>query len=132
VPEELTESIDGFAAQLAGILGRGPDTGTQGKARAPVYARAKEPKGPMSGMGYSYLEEQLNQKGLTRPRLLGTVTTWGSGGELAYEALNLVDGRRTAHDIRDDLSAIYGPVPLEVVQEYLDVLVEIGILLSPS
>jgi hypothetical protein len=86
----------------------------------------------MSGMGYSYLEEKLKQKGLARPRLLGTVTTWGGGGELAYEALNLVDGRRTAHDIRDDLSAIYGPVPLEVVQEYLDVLVEIGILLSPS
>lgn len=86
----------------------------------------------MSGMGYSYLEEQLNKKQLARPRLLGTVTTWGGGSELAYEALNLVDGRSTVQDIRDDLSAIYGPVPLDVVQEYLDVLVEIGVLLSPS
>ena len=39
-----------------------------------------------------------------------------------------MDGRRTVRQILDDLSAIYGPVPLTEVAEYLDVLRRIGIL----
>jgi hypothetical protein len=39
-----------------------------------------------------------------------------------------VDGRRTAREIRDALSAIYGPVPLEHVVEYLRALQTIGVL----
>ena len=37
------------------------------------------------------------------------------GGDYAYEALNLVDGRRTVGQIRDALAAIYGPVPVSEV-----------------
>ena len=62
------------------------------------------------------------------PNLLSFQGRWGDGGAYAYEALNLADGRRTVAQIRDDLSAIYGPVPLRLVSEYLDVLAKIGIL----
>lgn len=41
-----------------------------------------------------------------------------------------MDGRRTVRQIRDALSAIYGPVPVEEVAEYLETLRRIGILLS--
>jgi hypothetical protein len=39
-----------------------------------------------------------------------------------------VDGRRTVRQIREALSAIYGPVPLAEVAEYLETLKKIGIL----
>ena len=42
------------------------------------------------------------------------------GGVLAYECLNLVDGRRTVSEIRDVLTGLYTSVPLSEVSEYLD------------
>jgi len=45
-----------------------------------------------------------------------------------YEVLNLVNGRRTAQEIRDAVSATYGPVPLEVVVEYLRALESIHVI----
>ncbi len=53
--------------------------------------------------------------------------TRGSG-DYAYEALNLVDGRRSAQEIRDALTAIYGPVPLAAVVEYLRALETVSVL----
>lgn len=78
--------------------------------------------------GYSYLEDHLGRLGLESPALLSYSGLWGSGSEYAYEALNLVDGERTVGGIRDDLAAIYGPVPVETVAEYLEVLERIGVL----
>jgi len=52
----------------------------------------------------------------------------GSGEEYAYEVLNLADGDRNAQDIRDAVSAEYGPVPLELVVEYLRALAKIGVV----
>ncbi len=53
---------------------------------------------------------------------------WGSGEEYAYEALNFADGKRNAQEIRDAVSAEYGPVRLEMVVEYLRALEKIGVL----
>ena len=36
-----------------------------------------------------------------------------AGEEYAYEVLNFADGKRNAQEIRDAVSAEYGPVPLE-------------------
>ena len=44
------------------------------------------------------------------------------------KAPDLVDGKRTVGQIRDDVAAIYGLVPLEKVAEYLGVLEKIGVL----
>jgi hypothetical protein len=45
------------------------------------------------------------------------------GGEiLAYETLNLVDGRRTVSEIRDILAGRYAPVPTSEIAEYLELL----------
>ncbi len=52
----------------------------------------------------------------------------GSGAEYAYEVLNLVNGERTAQEIRDFVSATYGPVPLEFVVEYLRALESIKVI----
>lgn len=53
---------------------------------------------------------------------------WGSGEEHAYEVLNFADGKRNALEIRDAVSAEYGPVPLELVAEYLKALEKIGVV----
>jgi aminopeptidase YwaD len=96
-----------------------------------VYRRAPEPKGPMNGFGYSYFDDKLAALRLERPALLSHQGLWGGGSDYAYEALNLVDGRRTVREVHDDLAAIYGPVPVELVREYLAVLARIGVVVRP-
>jgi hypothetical protein len=53
---------------------------------------------------------------------------WGGGEEYAYEVPNFADGKRNAQEIRDAVSAEYGPVPLELVVEYLRALERIGVI----
>jgi aminopeptidase YwaD len=47
---------------------------------------------------------------------------------LAFEALNLVDGKRTVSEIRDLLSGRYAPVPLAEVAEWLELLTRVGVV----
>jgi aminopeptidase YwaD len=91
-----------------------------------VLRRSADPKGPMTGFGYSYFEDRRAAQKLAAPALPRRQGLWGS--EYAYEALNLVDGRRSVRDVRDALTAIYGPVPLAEVAEYLEDLRRIGVL----
>lgn len=44
------------------------------------------------------------------------------------EIVNFMDGERTIHQIRDAVSAGYGPVPTEAVARYIDDLVEVGVV----
>ena len=85
----------------------------------------------MRGFGYSYREDHRKKLNLERPALLDYRGLWGSGSEYAYEALNLADGERSVGEIRDVLTATYGPVPLELVAGYLEFLEKIGILSRP-
>ncbi len=41
------------------------------------------------------------------------------GAVYAYEVVNFVDGKRSIGEIRDAVSAEYGPVPLDIVADYL-------------
>ena len=81
----------------------------------PVYRRNKAIKGPMSVFGYDYFADHYKQ-----PVKLT--------GDAAYEALNFADGTRTTSQIRDALSAIYGPIPLEDVEQYLAAAASIGVV----
>jgi hypothetical protein len=41
-------------------------------------------------------------------------------GELyAYEIVNFVDGKRSVGEIRDAVAAEFGPIPLDIVADYL-------------
>lgn len=129
LPPEVAADAESFLAGLRKLAGEG------GPAPAPahpdadvVYVRAAELKGPMSGFGYGYFDDKGSALGLSEPALAGWTGLWGGGGESVYEALNLVDGKRTVRQIRDDLSAIYGPVPIEQVARYLDALRRIGVV----
>ncbi|HXN53798.1 MAG TPA: M28 family peptidase [Candidatus Acidoferrum sp.] len=96
--------------------------------RAAVYKRQAEPKGPLAVFGYDYLAEHAKAAGIATPKVLSYEGLWGSGEEYAYEVLNFADGKRKAQEIRDVVSAEYGPVSFEMVAEYLQALEKIGVV----
>ncbi len=85
-------------------------------ARVPI--RSAEVRGPLGVYYYDHLEETLgpgaNRKIALSEREHGEV--------LSYEALNLVDGKRTVSDIRDILTGRYEPVSVREIAEYLELL----------
>jgi hypothetical protein len=85
------------------------------KGTGPVYRRNMSVKGPMSVFGYDYFAERYKQ-----PLKLTD--------DARYEALNFADGTRTTSQIRDALSAIYGPIPLDDVEQYLAAAESIGVV----
>ena len=93
-----------------------------------VFKRRVVPKGPLAAFGYDYFAEHAKGAGVATPKLLSYEGLWGGGEEYAYEVLNFADGKHNAQEIRDAVSAEYGPVPLELVVEYLKALEKIGIV----
>ncbi len=92
-----------------------------------VYRRDPKLKGPMDGFGYSWLDDQLAKAKLEKPALLSREPAW-EGPSFGYEALNLVDGRRSVQAIRDALAVSVGPAPVEEVAAYLAVLERLGVI----
>lgn len=92
-----------------------------------IYRRVDGLKGPMTGLGYSWFADHLRKAGLPEPKLPSRPSAT-RGASFDYEALNLVDGRRTVREIRDYLAASTGPVPVEEVAQYLDVLDTLGVV----
>jgi len=98
----------------------------EGDAR---FRRREQPRGPMAVFGYDYSESEWVKLGhATQPKLLEFQGWWGGGEEYAYETLNFTDGVLDAQQVRDRISVEYGPVPLELVVEYLKALEEIGVV----
>ncbi|HVT46111.1 MAG TPA: M28 family peptidase [Thermoanaerobaculia bacterium] len=124
LPAAVAADAKRFQSQLSAILQPSPPAPPTGIR----YRRSESPKGPMAAFGYDYFTDHYGEERAKEVRLPGFTGLRGSGGEYAYEALNLVDGRRTTSEIRDALSAIYGPVPLDVVEEYLRALESIGVV----
>jgi aminopeptidase YwaD len=85
-------------------------------ARVPV--RNPEVRGPLAVYYYDHLREVLGPDAEVETALgrreRGDILTW--------EALNLVDGRRSVQDIRDVLAGRYAAMPVAEVAEYLDLL----------
>jgi len=92
------------------------------------FKRRPEPKGPLAVFGYDHFAEHAKAAGVATPKLLSYEGLWGSGEEYAYEVLNFADGKRNAQGIRDAVSVVSGPVPLEVVAEYLKALEKTGVV----
>ncbi len=96
-----------------------------------VFTRNPEPKGPVSGLfGYDYFLDRYGEEKAAKIRLLKQGSIYNREADYPYEVLNFVDGHRTAQQIRDAVSAEYGPVPLDLVVEYLKALESIGIVRS--
>jgi aminopeptidase YwaD len=92
------------------------------------FKRRSDPKGPLAVFGYDYFADHAKAAGIATPKLLSYEGPWGGGEEYAYEVLNFADGKRDVQEVRDAVSAEYGPVPIELVLEYLQDLEKIGLL----
>jgi len=125
--------LDRFVALKEEVLRMdGPEcplSGQGGTAEsAKRFQRKLQPKGPLAVFGYDYFADHAKAAGVVTPKLMSYEGLWGSGEEYAYEVLNFADGKRNAQEIRDAVSAEYGPVPLEMVVEYLRALEKIGLV----
>jgi hypothetical protein len=109
-------------------LPRSPDEAHPGGDALLIFSRKRDPKGPLAVFGSDYVNDRTGAAGITPPKLLSYEGLWGGGEEYAYETLNFADGKRNAQEIRDAVSVEYGPVPVELVVEYLRTLEKIGVV----
>jgi hypothetical protein len=89
--------------------------------------------GPLTYQNDDVLEARLGAARVERIQLLSgdsnrLFSVQDRGAMYAYEVLNFVDGKRTQADIRDAVSAEYGPLPLEAVADYLKACEEAKII----
>lgn len=122
VSPALTKEADAFYTSMETALGK---IAPKVKGTGVVYKRT-DLKGPLFVFGYDYLEDHIGAEKEKALRLMDHRGIWGS--EYAYEAQNFVDGVRTTSEIRNALSAEFGPIPLDVVEEYLKALEESGVI----
>ncbi len=128
VPGDAEAEAARFLDGLRVIVGEVPAApAAEGDGRL-VFRRNPELKGTMSAFGYDYFADKYGEDKASAVRLLSFRGLRGSGDEYAYEVLNFADGRRNAQQIRDAVSAVYGPVPLELVVEYLRALETIKVV----
>lgn len=89
--------------------------------------------GPLTYQNDNVLLERLGPERYGKIKLLNSEATplfnVQDQSELyAYEIVNFVNGKRTAGEIRDAVAAEYGPLPLELVNDYLNACVEAKIM----
>jgi hypothetical protein len=130
LPGPLHDAAAGFIADLEALVAV-PEA-RHNETDDTVYVRNPAIAGPMSAFGYAYLSDKYGEQNEAALRLPKFSGARGSGGEYAYEALNLVDGTRTVSEIRNWLTAELGPVPQEIVREYLEALRSIDVIRLPS
>jgi hypothetical protein len=116
--------------------------GGAGDGRQPSWrsapAAARVPQrigafGPLTYQNDDVLVARLGTERVSRVQLLSGDTNrllnaQGRGALYAYEIVNFVDGKNTVGDIRDAVSAEFGPLPLGVVADYLQACEEAGVI----
>jgi aminopeptidase YwaD len=100
--------------------------GISSASKSNPNAAARNPKlpGPMGVFGYNYLDDHY---GSDRAKAL-KIRKLENGEIYEYELLNFIDGHRSPQDIRDLLTGAYGPIALDVVEEYLEALKSIDVV----
>ena len=89
--------------------------------------------GPLTFQNDDVLVDRLGRERVRQIKLLDAdasrlLTVQDKGGLYAYEIVNFVDGKRTVAQIRDEVSAEFGPLPLELVVDYLKACEEAKII----
>ena len=122
---KLQKEFLNYIADLEKPIGKGAALSGESST---IYSRNEKIKGPMSVFGYDYLEDQYGADKTAKLKVFSYRGLWGSSGEYTYEILNLVDGHRTVTQIRNAVAAEFGPIPTEIVAEFLSALAEIGVI----
>ena len=119
--EEMVRSVSRFFGTATPVPARPLPTGI-------VYRRNPAIRGTATAFGYDFMTDRLGRARMASLALLSFDGIRGSGGDYAYEALNFANGTRSTKEIRDAVSAIYGPVPQQHVDEFLAAAAEAGLL----
>ena len=133
---EDAAALNSYENSIAGILGRphadvfARSVPARARSGNSIFQRRPEPRGPLMVFGYDYFADHAKAAAIPTPRLLSYEGMWVSGETwaYAYEALNFCDGSRTAQQIAAELAVEFGPVPEELVVEYLQALEKIGVV----
>ncbi|MGA2355371.1 MAG: M28 family peptidase [Terriglobales bacterium] len=125
--EAQAATLNGWLDQIAATRGahdfpaRSPWHGEPDAAKVPV--RTAE-FGPLTFQNDDVLMDRLGGERVAKIKLLNSgsnrlIRVQDRGSLYAYEIVNFVDGKRTISEIRDAVAAEYGPIPLDVVADYL-------------
>jgi len=113
----LADAAKGIAQTIPARTADRPESAGS-DVRVPLRNRAI--KGPLDPAG----EWVVEHAGAAAKEI--AVARLADSGDITYEIVNFVDGRRTVSEIRDAVSAEFEPIPLSAVAEYLDVLARAG------
>lgn len=121
--EMLENQAEALLADLADVA---RDRGAAGMD-APVLARATDHRVPVR-LTRGPLGGGLPASGLDPERGAWYASQdYPLGGNHGFELVNFIDGERTVTEIRDALSAEYGPVPTGAVTRFVEDLVVVGV-----
>jgi aminopeptidase YwaD len=145
-PPELAASIDALKAQAASldlwISAVAAKRGVHRSSSAPAWhataAGARTPTrigefGPLTFQNDDVLLDRLGSERFAKIKLLNAdssrlLNAQDSGAIYAYEIVNFVDGKRSVTQIRDAVAGEFGPIPLDVVSDYLQACEEAKII----
>jgi aminopeptidase YwaD len=144
-PRELDSSVAALNAQAASFNGWIRALAQSRGARdpsAPAWhssaAAARVPRriaefGPLTFQNDDVLLDRLGSERVRKIKLLNADSSrmfnvQDMGALYAYEIVNFVDGKRSVAQIRDAVAAEFGPVPLDIVSDYLQACEEAKII----
>jgi aminopeptidase YwaD len=121
------------SAKARGAKGASPQSPWAGDAQAHKIPTRIGEFGPLTYQNDNVLLARLGKDRYANIKLLNSEATpllsVADQSELyAYEISNFVDGIRTVGEIRDAVSAEYGPLPVSLVADYLNACAEAGIV----
>jgi len=129
-----TQALNAQAGTLQGWLIRAAaKRGPQDAAWVPAWRAAAAKRvprrigefGPLTFQNDDVLRDRLGEERLREIKLLTAassrlVKVYERSALYAYEIVNFVDGKKSVADIRDAVSAEFGPIPVEIVADYLN------------
>jgi len=120
-------------ARARGAKGVEPKAPWAGDAAAQKIPLRVGEFGPLTYQNDDVLKARLSPERFARVKLLNSEATpllnvQDLSELFAYEIVNFVDGKRTVGEIRDAVSAEYGPLPVQLVSDYLDACREAGVI----
>ncbi len=123
----LRDRVASLAEERKVALAEPQPSSDQARIARWVPSRNMAIRGPVNLWRPEYGSIWIAQK-TGNPDVLGQVPLTKAGRFVAYEALNFADGQRTLLDIRDAVSAEYGPVSAADVEQYFRFLDQLGVV----
>ncbi len=135
----LTDQVATFDAWIAsqakarGAQGAQPRAVWAGEAAARKIPVRIGDFGPLTYQNDNVLQARLGPERLAKIKLLNSeatplLNTQDLSELYSYEIVNFVDGKRSVGEIRDAVSAEYGPLAIDLVDDYLNACQEAGLI----